>query len=61
MSSLIEKRGPHRVQINVSPSRRKGAFPRGQTKSDSNASFTMGWALRHDFPMGIISAAIDPS
>ena len=48
MSSLMEKRGPHRVQISVSPSRRRGALPRGHTKSDSNASFTMGQLLRRD-------------
>ena len=45
MSSLIENRGPHRVQINMSPSRRKGALPSGHTRSDSNASFTMGQIL----------------
>ncbi len=48
MSSLMEKRGPHRVQIKLSPSRRRGAFPSGQTKSDSNVSFTMGQVLRPD-------------
>ena len=45
MSSLMENRGPHRVQISVSPSRRRGALPRGQTRSDSNSSFTMGQFL----------------
>ena len=42
MSSSIEKRGPHRVQMRTSPSRRRGALPSGHTKSDNGPRFTMG-------------------
>ena len=41
MSSLMANRGPHRVQIRVSPSRRSGAFPIGQTSRASSSSLTI--------------------
>ncbi len=39
--SLIANRGPQRMQIRDSPSRRKGALPSGQTRSAKNSSIAM--------------------
>jgi hypothetical protein len=44
----MENRGPHRVQIRTSPSRRKGALPRGHTRSANNSSLTIDRAPRQD-------------
>src|SRR5437763_229989 len=46
MSSLIAKRGPQRVQIRVSPSRRNGALPIGQTSRANSSSLTIDGSLR---------------
>jgi hypothetical protein len=45
MSSLIANRGPHWVQIKVSPSRRRGAFPIGQTSRAIKSSLTISGLL----------------